>query len=133
MTTKRAGKMPAHVQATLIADGVMSEDRLTRTAKPRRCPTCRQMILAAIDDLGFDAWADPRPVTPLGELQALTSGRRTWSHTMGGLDARDAPFIAYLPADRLDVHGEHRCGAPPVQTRPPPPTPLTSADIRPPF
>lgn len=126
-------RMPKHIQDALIADGTMTEGFLTRTARTRHCPTCHTLVLAAIDDLGTDAWCDPQLLTPLGELQATMAGRRTWSHTMGGLDARDAPYIRRFPADRLEIHAQHVCGAPPLDSRPPPPSLSTSKPDTPPF
>ncbi len=113
--------MKPRVQAHLITQGVLTETGLTRTARPRRCPRCRAVVLACIDTNGIDAWTDPTPVDPHGELLAILAGRRTWHRTVtgGGLAPRIAPTITAKPADRVTVHVEHRCGDP---TPPPSPT-----------
>lgn len=119
--------MPTWLQQQLISDGVMTEGFLTRTAKPRRCTTCHAPTLAAINDLGLDTHTDPQPLTPLGELQAHITGRDTYAHDMGALDTRDAPFITFLPAGgATPIYATHVCGAPPLDSLPPPPTPTAA-------
>lgn len=52
-----------------------------RTLRQRRCPTCKQPILAGLDeDLGaFHTHVDPTPLTRLGEALTLLGNRRTYT------------------------------------------------------
>ena len=128
----------------LISRGVMSEGGLTRSSRLRYCPTCRGLALAGISSIGFDCWADPRPLTRRGEALALLAGLRTFDLARDGqLVIRSASRIAWLPADAVTVVTVHRCdielpaewldadaryaGSKPVRTPPP------GTDETPPF
>lgn len=102
--------MPRHIQDVLIANGVMTEQRVTRTPRVRRCAHCRATVIAAIDDLGFTATTDPEELTPYGELQAAMTGKKTWAKHHDSLSTRDAPFITSHPANTIVIHAEHKCG-----------------------
>lgn len=118
--------MPRHIQTALINDGVIDEQRVSAKPTLRRCRRCGSQILAALTDgsarvPGPRQDCDPRPLTPLGELQALAAGLDTFTH--GGVVARwltwrEPAQITARPADTWDVHAEHRCDAPPLTHRP---------------
>jgi hypothetical protein len=107
--------MPRHVQAKLIGEGVINERRLTEYAQRWRCPLGCGAELLASQDMGLERWADPVPLTPLGELQAILAGRATYWHVMGYLEPRRERDIEGMSAADTDVLAEHRCHAPPVQ------------------
>ena len=108
--------MDQRVRAHLIGEGIITEQGLTRTPKHRRCPTCREIIYGAIDDLGLDALASAWPVTVAAELAAHMAGRRTWSHVAGQLVARYWDRIETRSANDEPVHVAHTCGIPPPET-----------------
>lgn len=91
------------------------------SSKPREdeCPACGVPTLAALRDGVFEAvHVDPVNLTTLGELQALTSGRRTfdhWGRQGGGLDQRRPDAIRRHPAGdpAHPIRPEHKCGADP--------------------
>jgi len=109
----------------LVASGAIDETGLNDRPKARTCRGCGADTLAAWQDGHLDAVAvDPVDLTPLGELQAITDGRRTFTHwggAGGGLDLRDARRISRWPAGdtRQAVRPEHRCGSPPPDHHPP--------------
>ena len=90
------------------------------TPAETECPSCGAPVIAALVDRVMPAVAvDPVALTPLGELQALMAGRRTFDHWHEGLDARTAWTIARCPADPdHPVRPEHRCGADPPEHYP---------------
>lgn len=51
---------------------------INRRAKLATCPRCRAAVLRCLDGDGLPATADPRPLTPAGELAALVAGRDTY-------------------------------------------------------
>lgn len=54
---------------------------------------------------------DPRPLNPLGEVEALTAGCRTYQVRRGRIDRRDQWNIpGHPPSLPLPVLAEHRCG-----------------------
>lgn len=54
---------------------------------------------------------DSRPLSPLGEVAALASGRRTYYVRAGRPSRRDRWSIpGHPPSLDLPVHAEHRCG-----------------------
>lgn len=113
--------MPDWLTHHLIAKGVMTESRLTRNARPRRCTRCGTYTLVGLDadTLAFEAHAEPTPTTSAGELQALLAGRRTWTLHHGRLEQRDADDIRLDPADQAgNIHAEHTCGSPPLPVHP---------------
>ena len=127
--------LPPHIQRALIADGTITETGLTHTPQPRTCPHCGHRTLTAIDDLGTDATTWAWPTTTIGELTALLTGLRTWHrNTHGELTARGPHTITAKPANRYDVHTQHRCDDPPPPAKPtPPPATTTPPPTKPPF
>lgn len=109
------------------------------TANPRHalCPDCGAAIVTAWRDRVMeDVLADQVSLTALGELQALTEGRRTFDHWIDGLDLRTAWVIARSPAGTGNaVRPEHRCGSPPthLDTLPERLAPIADPDAPPPF
>ena len=87
------------------------------TTKPttRHCKTCRRVVLAALADdgpgvSGMRVTLDPRPVTPLGELIALSAGLATWAHIGGAITWRCTIRIRTSPpGTKYDVHHSHVC------------------------
>jgi len=116
MTTK---PMPTWLEAKLIADGVMTTDRVTKHAKPRRCPGCHLFVLVGLDDtLPSRTTVDTQPVSALGELQALLAGRNTYGIDSGELFIRYASRITHKSADLTPVHVQHLCNGPPLPVNP---------------
>lgn len=115
-----AGPPAPRVIEHLIRAGHMTTEGLTRRAKARRCPKCSAWCVAGIDAdlMAFETWADPQPLTALGEVVALASGRRTTAlvRTRGRLELeqRWAEHIADQPAGtaRADVLAAHACHQP---------------------
>lgn len=114
------GELPTWLRRRLEDTGLMdAETGATRTARTRRCPTCRRPIIHGLDAnwAAQIACCDPWPLTPIGEALTLLAGRRTWSLTFAGryeLDYRDHWRIRGLPAaTRHDVLAAHECGLPP--------------------
>jgi hypothetical protein len=84
----------------------------------RQCGRCRTGVLVGLSNggraLAQDVTLDLVELTPLGELDALHSGRRTWTvHAASGhVYARDPAGIGRWPAgqvQRQSVHADHRC------------------------
>lgn len=99
----------------LIERGVMTTDRVTVHAKPRRCPDCGIYVLVGLDDLlPSKVSVDLHPTTTTGECFAQLTGRRTYGCDNGELYERDAGRIAYHSADHIAVHATHQCHAPPL-------------------
>lgn len=102
------------------------------------CPTCGAPVIVALLGGVMPAIAvDPVALTPLGELQAITAGRRTVEQWQSGLDLRSAWHIAGHPAGADDrehpVRPEHRCGSPPPDHVPDRRQPASIAPDLPPF
>ena len=108
----------------LVGQAVIDEAGINDKPKRRRCRSCGVATLVAWQDGKLDAVAvDEVVLTPLGELQAVTAGRRTFAHwggVSGQLDLRGARQISRWPAGdrRQAVRPEHRCGAPPLDHTP---------------
>jgi hypothetical protein len=90
-----------------------------RAAVVKRCPRCHAQIIAGLDDdiCATDAFVDPQPLAPLGELHARIDGLMTYDLAWRGvryeIDWRDACQITGFPPasrDAVDVVAEHRCG-----------------------
>lgn len=83
----------------------------------RPCPRCGRQVLAGLSNGGraaaLDVQLDPLELTPLGELDALHSGRLTWTvHHTGDVFARSTLTIEQRPAGqtwRQAVHADHVC------------------------
>lgn len=112
----------AKATAHLIANGHMDEQAVTHTPKARHCRHCGLAVTAAITDAGFTAACWPTPTTPLGELQALTAGLRTYTALPNDLLHRDDFRIRGRNANQARVLVQHRCG-----DTPPPPNPVHTA------
>ena len=116
MTTK---PMPPWLQAHLIQTGVMTKDRITKHARPRRC-TCGLFTLTGLDDVLPKVVAvDPMPTTTIGEAHALLAGRATYSLDGDELFVRTAGRIGFRNADQVAVYATHQCGVPnlPISAR----------------
>lgn len=100
---------------------------MARNTKADTCTKCGGWLLHGLDaDWGaLDTYADPEPLSALGEVQAAIAGLRTFElhRCRGGyeLDRRCDSKIRFRPAGsgKVDVLAEHRCGvvldrAPPV-------------------
>lgn len=85
----------------------------------RQCPRCGGRTLAGLSNGGraaaFDVVLDPAELTAIGELDALHSGRRTWTvHSAGDIHHRGPGQIGTWPAGsgvRRAVHADHDCSA----------------------
>lgn len=94
----------------LIADGTITEQGVTRTARSRHCRTCRRVVLAAITDLGFEIALDPPALTPLGELQAQAAGVHTYAVLpWGEMVRRTIGRITRRNAADEECHAQHEC------------------------
>lgn len=114
--------MDTRTQQLLVGKGVIDRDRVTARPTTRHCKTCRRVVLVALADdgpdvVGIRATLDPRPLTPLGELQALMAGLATYAHTGGGIIWRDPASIKRSDATVRNVHHAHACNSPPVEYR----------------
>lgn len=113
----RPGPMPAWLITTLEADGIYDgTTRLSRTAKPRRCPKCWAPVLAGLDEFSRPTWLNADPTTSAGELLAVIAGQPTYALDCGQLYARDRWHIGGRPADAHRVHTPHVCHGPPPPT-----------------
>lgn len=115
-------QMPAHLVRHLVEVGRLDADGINRRAHASQCQKCRAVVMVGLDDdkCAMTVRVDPVPLTPVGELEVLLAGRRTydlgWSAERGyRVDPRSAAHIAAAPAGSspaADVVGEHRCGHP---------------------
>lgn len=113
--------MPAHVVLTLIEQGVLFADGMSRNAKFGHCRQCRTVIARGLDHdrVAMGVVVDPYPLSPLGEVAALFSSRRTYELSPHGaydyrIDYRGPEEILAHPAGtaRGDVVVEHACDGP---------------------
>lgn len=113
--------MPAHLVRHLIAIGRMDADGVSRRAHATSCAKCGAVVMVGLDhdSCAMTVYADPVPLTPIGEVEVLLAGRRTYdlAYTSRGyrLDPRFAAHIKATPAGSapgVDVVAGHRCGAP---------------------
>ncbi len=117
--------MPDWLVRHLQNIGAMGNDRVGRKVHTRQCRHCRYPILVGLDNdrCALPAYADPLPLSPLGEAVALLSGRSTYALRMGlgfcELQRRDRWQIEGTPAGtRLDVLASHVCGGGSLPTAP---------------
>ena len=111
--------MKDHVRQHLISEGVLTEQNVTRTPKPRHCRDCGRVVIAAITDLGFEIAVEPSATTPAGELDTLLSGGMTFALLdHGEMVWRDQRRITYRNADRERTHARHECGKSPPEVNP---------------
>lgn len=110
--------IPAWLQRHLEQTDRWDADGIRRAASNSRCRDCRAPILTGLDAdrVALVARCDPQPVSPIGEVIALATGRPTYnlSYTAGRLqiDHRDQWRIASRHRDRGHVLAEHRCHSP---------------------
>lgn len=98
------------IQQSLINQGVMTEQGVTRTPRQRHCSGCGRVVVAAITDLGFEVAVDPLPLTIEGELDALVAGRETYALLdHGELVWRNHHRITFRSADEEQAHALHEC------------------------
>lgn len=104
--------------------------RLHRRAATTTCRRCGMVVLRGLDAdrCAFEVLADPRRLSPAGEVAALRDDRRTYLLDHGELCRRNHWNIpGRPPTDTRTVLAEHRCGAPVpddwhLPAAPPPPT-----------
>lgn len=117
----RKEPMPTHVARHLVAEGKMTTGRITHKPQYRRCKRCSAVTIAVLAG-SLEVWLWPDPTTPLGELQALTSGGDTWRvhEITKDVWGRRAWDIKRTSADDVDVHVQHRCDddPPPAKEKP---------------
>lgn len=85
---------------------------LNRSPKATR-HRCGVQVLTGLDGdaAALAVVVDEAPLSPAGEVAALTDGRRTYQLHRGALDRRDRWNIpGHPPTLDLTVHAEHRCG-----------------------
>lgn len=104
-----------------VADAT-THNGISRRAKDRTC-VCGAAILVGLDAdrCAGEARADAAPITAVGEVMALLDGRDTYlrrGRFRIELDRRSRWHIAGAGADDVDVLAEHRCGTPPLPTKP---------------
>lgn len=109
--------MPAHVVAYLVDLGRLDADGVTRRARLTRCRRCGAMVFAGLDHdkVALAVRVDPTPLSPVGELSALLTGRVTYELSRGDgyrIDERRAGHIG--KPTKADVVAEHACGANPL-------------------
>jgi hypothetical protein len=109
-----AKTMPKWLADKLILDGVMTSDRVTKHARPRRCPTCHLYTILGLDEFPHRVAVDPLPTTSAGELFALLTGRRSFALDAGELYERTAGRLLFRPADTHPVYATHQCGSLPL-------------------
>lgn len=78
----------------------------------RRCPVCRAEVRSGDDDLGIAVIVELRQLDPIGELEAILGGRRTYTLYLfaDSLAHRSAGRIVRHPAGtrpRTTVHPAH--------------------------
>ena len=119
-----------------LLGGDGGRDRVSRTAYLTK-HHCGADLLAGLDDdvAGLVARCDPYPLSPVGEVEALLAGRRTWHLRHRRLERRDQFNVpGHPPCHDLLVVAEHRCGHPPPTTwllplSPPRPRPETTEEF----
>lgn len=121
--TATAAPMPPWLHRHLVAQGVMTEDRVTIRAKPRRCRRCKALILVALDGpmCAFSVQLDPSPTTTAGEAFVLLTGRRTYDldPVTREIHYRDALHIEKHSADEKGtIHATHECQSPRTPAHP---------------
>lgn len=122
----------------LQAQGVIDAKGVNDKPRLRHCAGCGLLVWAAWENGYLDTvLADDIALTPKGEYQAWMSGRRTFDHWWSaGLDVRTPRMIRLHPASNDIGHRirpEHRCGDPPPEHYPRPPSRHDNPDTPPPF
>ena len=92
----------------LIQTGRMSETGLTRNARIHTCPRCKTPTIAGYDAdrAALDVWCDTTELNPTHELEALLSGRETYTLTPSSshnhkLNRRDQFNVTQTPKHPL--------------------------------
>lgn len=96
----------------LINQGHLTDQGLTRQARQRPCPRCRNPAIAGININGKDTWLDPQPIDAPTELRLLLDGQTTYSiHAQRDIVPRDKHWIrAYPPGHpHRPTHQQHHC------------------------
>jgi len=110
--------LPARVLDAIATRTGVDPRGLTRRATWSSCRHCSTPILRGLDaDMcAFEARADPHRITPLGELQALTTGLSTYDldGKPPALWRRDKHGIKSRPAHSAVVLAEHACHSSPL-------------------
>ena len=106
--------LPDWMVDRLIRDGVMTADRVTKHAKPRRCPTCHLFTLVGLDETRWRVVVDPMPTTTAGEAFALLCGRGSYALDGDELYERTARRLVHRRADLNPVFVTHECHSPPL-------------------
>lgn len=97
---------------------------------------CQEIVAAALDHwvCAITVHLDPWPLTPLGEVEALREGRRTYQMRSWGVVHRTAYRIAGKPPSlKVTVLAEHRCGQPIPSTwrhQAPPKKPTNNQEVQ---
>lgn len=106
-----------------------------------QCTSCSATVLvgrALLDHVTLDQ----RPLTTIGEVLAIATGRRTWTAMAHGLMLRSSVDIRRIPAggfsdsrrsSSYDVIADHQCAAPGDYTSTRIPPKGTAAHDTPPF
>lgn len=107
--------IPRWLEAHLTDLGRWNADGVGRAIRSRVC-RCGAHTLRALDDdmCGLPVTVDPGPLDPVGEMQALISGRATYrllhTNSRWEIDRRTQFDIAAQPAGAVDVLAAHQCG-----------------------
>jgi hypothetical protein len=126
-----------HLERTGVTVGGVGTNLTARV-----CPRCKAKVVVALtpERIAHRFTLDPVPVSPLGELQAVLSGRATVDTVRRGprkveINHRRPWHIATKPPGTLRgvVLAEHRCGAPPLAAAPPSPADRLPPNSPPPF
>ena len=72
--------LPPWLAQHLINNGTITPDGTSRAARAQRCRHCSALILRGLDEThcAFDTTVDIDPVTQIGEIIALTNGKRSY-------------------------------------------------------
>ncbi len=115
--------IPAHVVLSLIEQGVMFADAMSRNARMGYCRSCRAVVVRGLDHdrVAEGVVVDPCPLSALGELGAGFTGRDTYELSAKGaygyeINPRGPEEITGAPAGRTcgDVVARHVCGSSPL-------------------
>lgn len=104
-----------------VADAT-TNNGIGRRARHRVCG-CGAIVLVGLDAdrCAGEARVDTAPVTAVGEVVALLTGRATYLLRTAGrteIDHRSRWHIRGANADQATVLAEHRCHTPPLPTKP---------------
>jgi hypothetical protein len=106
--------IPTWLQRHLENTGRWNTDGISRAAAVGRC-RCGAEVLRGLDAerCALATTADPGPIDPAGEMQALITGHATYRlrhiNARWEIDRRSPFDIAAQPAGIVDVIAEHKC------------------------